>query len=130
MSNFENRLKALRKANKKTQSDMATLLNITLRQYQLYEAGQSSPPLNNLITLADFFNVSLDYLMGRSDDPSPPQVQPLKGTKRIYDVIARVKDLPDEHIEDITDTLDALVELHLKKLKTKQKVEIKGDNHE
>lgn len=124
MNNFVNRLRFLRKTNKKTQSDMAKLLNITVRQYQLYEAGQSYPPLCNLITIADYFNVSLDYLTGRSDDPSPPQVQPLKGTKRIYDVIARAKDLPDEHIEDITDTLDALIELHLKKLKTKEKVKV------
>ncbi|MEW6698727.1 MAG: helix-turn-helix transcriptional regulator [Bacillota bacterium] len=121
MNNFVNRLRFLRKTNKKTQSDMAKLLNITVRQYQLYEAGQSYPPLSNLITIANYFNVSLDYLTGRSDDPSPPQAQPIKGAKKLYDVIARAKDLPDELIEDITDTLDALIELHLKKLKTKKK---------
>ncbi|SHF61161.1 hypothetical protein SAMN02745133_03090 [Desulforamulus putei DSM 12395] len=45
--------------------------------------------------------------------------------KKLYDVIARAKDLPDQNLEEITDTLDTLIELHLKRLKNKKS---NGDN--
>ena len=50
-----------------TQQQMAELLNQTLRAYQYSESGQHVPEFANLITLADFFDVSLDYLTGRSE---------------------------------------------------------------
>ena len=50
-----------------TQQQMAELLNQTLRAYQYCESGQHVPEFANLITLADFFDVSLDYLTGRSE---------------------------------------------------------------
>jgi hypothetical protein len=48
---------------------MAELLCITPRNYQRYESGEVDPPTSKTIFLADYFNVSLDYLVGRSDDP-------------------------------------------------------------
>ena len=66
--NFPNRLRAIRKETKISQKAIAEQLNIALRQYQRYEYGDSSPTLDVLIALADYFNVSLDYLVGRSDD--------------------------------------------------------------
>ena len=65
------RLKQLRRENKKTQTDMAEAMGVVLRQYQRYERGEGEPKLTGWIFLADFFNVSLDYLVGRSDDPAP-----------------------------------------------------------
>ena len=50
---------------------MAIMLKLTLRQYQRYERGEQEPKLAGWLFLADFFNVSLDYLVGRSDDPAP-----------------------------------------------------------
>ena len=49
---------------------MAEIFNITERGYQNYEIGKSTPNFNVLISLADFFDVSLDYLVGRSDNPA------------------------------------------------------------
>nr|WP_279067669.1 helix-turn-helix domain-containing protein [Intestinimonas butyriciproducens] len=40
---------------------------MTLRAYQLYEYGEGYPTFKRLIIIADFFDVSLDYLVGRSD---------------------------------------------------------------
>lgn len=54
----------LRKENKKSQQDIAKLLNITQASYSRYENNQSEPDLNTLIKLADFYGVSLDYLCG------------------------------------------------------------------
>jgi len=64
------RLKQLRKNSKLKQSDIAGMLGITTRHYQDCEYGKIDLPSSKLITLADYFNVSLDYLVGRSDDPT------------------------------------------------------------
>lgn len=64
---FNEQLKQLRVAAKLKQSDMATMLGITIKQYQRYEYGTSFPRFADLIALADYFNVSLDYLCGRND---------------------------------------------------------------
>ena len=47
---------------------MAKLMGVGLRQYQRYERSEHEPNLAGWIFLADFFDVSLDYLVGRSDD--------------------------------------------------------------
>lgn len=69
MSIFNERLKECRNNNKIYQKQMAELLEITSRNYQRYEAGTLEPNIDKLILLADYFNVSLDYLVGRSDGP-------------------------------------------------------------
>lgn len=67
MSSFPERVRALRKERKLTQWNMATICGVQLRAYQAYEYNQSYPDVPGLLRLADFFDVSLDYLMGRSD---------------------------------------------------------------
>lgn len=67
---FSDRLKALRKSQKITQVVLAAQLCLTERQYQRLEANDSKPMYENLLALADYFDVSLDYLVGRSDDPA------------------------------------------------------------
>ena len=61
------RLKELRTARNMTLKQMAEELNMVQRNYQRYETGDVDPPLSKAIALADFFDVSLDYLCGRSD---------------------------------------------------------------
>lgn len=61
------RLKALRIARKPTQKEIAKAVHITEVSYQRYEYGTVRPSLDTLIALADYFDVSLDYLVGRSD---------------------------------------------------------------
>jgi len=69
MLDFATRLKELRKSRNLKQTDMAEFLNITDRHYQKMEYGKVNVPALTLIALADYFDVSLDYLVGRSDDP-------------------------------------------------------------
>ena len=59
---FNDRIKALRKERGLTQA-----LSITLRNYQRIEADGNTPNYINLVRLADFFDVSMDYLAGRTD---------------------------------------------------------------
>ena len=70
MIEFSVKLKELRKQRGVKQTDMAKYLNINTRHYQRYEAGEVDPPTSTTIALADYFNVSLDYLVGRSDNPT------------------------------------------------------------
>lgn len=63
------RLGALREEKWLTQPQMAELMGVTTRQYRRYELGEQEPNLAGWIFLADFFQVSLDYLVGRSTDP-------------------------------------------------------------
>lgn len=68
MSIFNDRLRAFRKQTRFNQRDMAQELGLTHRSYRRYESGESEPTLSVLIKLADYFQVSLDYLAGRTDE--------------------------------------------------------------
>ena len=63
------RLVLLRKERCLTQRMVASGANIAERQYQFYEHGQRKPGHDTLIALADFFGCSIDYLVGRTDNP-------------------------------------------------------------
>lgn len=63
-------LKRFRKEFKITQKQAAAASNVSERNYQDYEYGKVVPSATVLIALADYFDVSLDYLVGRSDDPA------------------------------------------------------------
>ena len=62
------RLKQCRKDKKFTQIQMATYCDITEKTYQNYELMTREPKLEILILIADLFDVSLDYLVGRIDE--------------------------------------------------------------
>jgi len=63
------RLKELRNKKGVTQRSMAMLLGVTDRHYQAVEFGSVNIPSLTLKTLADYFEVSADYLLGRTDNP-------------------------------------------------------------
>lgn len=62
------RLRELRAIRKLTQKDVYTAIGVSPIVYQRYEYGHS-PSYEKLIALADFFDVSIDYLVGRTDKP-------------------------------------------------------------
>ena len=64
---FSMRLKELRKSRELNQVDLGKIAGITSKQIQRYESGESEPTLSVLVRLSDYFDVSLDYLVGRSD---------------------------------------------------------------
>ena len=64
------RLKELRENAGLKQTELAAMMGITERQSQRYERGEGEPKLAGWIWLADYFQVSLDYLVGRSEDPA------------------------------------------------------------
>lgn len=70
---FEMRLEFLRKQKKYTHQDMADKLGITRQAYSNYENGKREPDYDTLEKIADLFGVNVDYLLGRSNDPSPSE---------------------------------------------------------
>lgn len=67
MEIFCKRLTELRKQYKYTQQKMADLLGISQPSYIRYENGSAEPTQTNLVKIADVFDVSVDYLLGRKD---------------------------------------------------------------
>ena len=65
------RLLALRKDADLTQDDLAAILNINKHSISSYERNKSEPPDDIKIAIAKYFQVSLDYLLGVSDNPAP-----------------------------------------------------------
>lgn len=63
------RIKELRISKGLTQKQLAEETRLSERGIQNYELGERVPTLQAAIALADYFDVSLDYLVGRSDDP-------------------------------------------------------------
>lgn len=68
MSKLSERLLQLRKSQNMTQEDLAKAMEIAYRSYRRYEAGEREPDASTLIQMADYYGVSIDYLVGRTDE--------------------------------------------------------------
>ena len=64
-------LKDLREDKDLKQEDIAKVLNMKQQQYSNYEVGKRALPIEHLITLCKFYNVSADYILGLPDLPYP-----------------------------------------------------------
>lgn len=67
MATFTERLKELRRKNKLTQEELANFLGVTQRTYRNWEQGKTRPDCFQALLIANFFDVSIDYLVGRVD---------------------------------------------------------------
>ncbi len=65
------RLKDLREDKDLKQEDIAKILNISQTNYSKYELGKINIPINSLIILATFYNTSIDYLLGLTNESKP-----------------------------------------------------------
>lgn len=68
---YYRRIQELREDHDKTQRDLAKLLDMPQSQYWRYERGYRDIPTDILIRLADYYKVSVDYLLGRTNNPKP-----------------------------------------------------------
>lgn len=66
------RIKELREDNDLTQRQLAKKLDMSQPQYFRYEQGYRDIPTDVLITLANLYNTSTDYILGRTNNPAPP----------------------------------------------------------
>ena len=98
------RLRELRKSKDLTQAQVAEGINCTPAAYNRYETGELQPPTDTLAKLADFFGVSVDYLMGRA----PISDSALSDYEK--ELIKKLRSLPESVREDAMDFLDVKLE--------------------
>lgn len=70
MAQFDRILKLLRTEKKMSQQELADALGISKSSINMYERGERQPNFEVLETIADFFNVDIDYLLGRTTKPT------------------------------------------------------------
>ena len=103
-----NRLKDLREDHDLKQEDIARILNVSRQYYSRYELGQVDLPIRHYITLARFYNVSIDYLAGLSLTYKPlEEVTTRKGlTEKQLALLRAYKQHPElqKVIDKILDT--------------------------
>ena len=66
---MQNNLRKLRKERRLTQLSLQMKTGIEQALISKYETGERIPPTETLVILADFYNVSIDYILGRTDNP-------------------------------------------------------------
>lgn len=94
---FQERIKQLRNAKRLTQADVAEKIGITRPAYTAYETGKRQPDFDILQKLATLFDVSTDYLLGRTDDKGK---SPTLVAAHIDD------DVSEEDMEDILNYIE------------------------
>lgn len=65
---YAKRIRDLREDSDKTQQEIAKLLGTSQTMYARYERGANEMPIRHLVALADFYNVSTDYILGRTNN--------------------------------------------------------------
>ena len=68
------KLKEIRKAKGISQLKLALDLNMSQNTISRYETGEREPGINELIKIADYFNISVDYLLGRTNNPNMQKI--------------------------------------------------------
>lgn len=68
---YMERLRLLRESKGKYQKDIAEILNMKQQQYQRYENGITEMSISLLNILADYYDTSIDYIIGRTDEKKP-----------------------------------------------------------
>ena len=106
------RLKELRMNNSLKQSDLAKLLSISTSRYGQYETGRRSPDYKLLIQIANFYNVSIDYLLGRTNVIKPENIDE-------NDLLAKLNTADSETKASVEQFLNYL--LYEKERKNKEK---------
>ncbi len=111
MGKFQNILKSLRTARSLTQDELSKQLKISRSTIGMYEKGAREPDFETLELIADFFNVDIDYLLGRTAKTTYiPSAPTRKGVAiNVYGRVAA--GIPLEMIEDIIDTEEITEEM-------------------
>jgi len=103
------RLKELREEKAMTQAQLSAHLQISASSIGMYEQGRREPDNETLIKIADFFNVTIDYLLGRTETKNPRQ------TIAAHRTDDPKNPLPEEALKAIEDFKKFMYQKHGKK---------------
>ena len=111
-------IKELRTKRGLTQGSLGELVNLAESTISLYESNKRSPDYETLKKIADFFDVSLDYLLGRTNEKLPanqikedPAKYNLKQDSFLDDLLKRVPDLTEKEKASLADHLEFAMKL-------------------
>ena len=104
------RIVSIRKQMGLSQEKFGEMLNMSQRSVAAWEAGERTPSFATLSDLADKLNVSVDYLLGRTDErkSSKKEKPAVQDGELVADIIARIQALPNEALFRVSDFLDGL----------------------
>lgn len=120
MKTYE-RIKALRENREITQKEIANSLNINVSVYNKIELGIRPIREEELTAIANFFNVSIDYLTGRTENPlTSSNNQKEAGQSIISHFRLNTSDMNIEDIEELEEELNDYMEFLIKKAKEKK----------
>ena len=114
MSNFGEKLKALREEKKISQSELANTFNLSQSTIAYYEANKKQPNFKTIIQLADYFNVTIDYLLDRTDIKTLSKI--IESEPNQTEILAMniFKELKPEFQEYVLQQINHLLELQEK----------------
>lgn len=105
---FYQRLRDLKEDSDLKQSNIAKIINVSENQYGRYERGENDIPLEKALILADFYNVSLDYIAGRTNDKKGFNKSDLPSSE--VDILKKIRSLSIERKSRLLERLDILSE--------------------
>ena len=114
MSRFHLRIRELRISRKLSQQELADALKMSKSSINMYERGEREPGLDLLEAIADFFNVDMDYLMGKSDNPQKYLYNGANGVTLTADeetLLDMYRGFNDEGKEKLLDTASDMAQL-------------------
>ena len=105
---FSKRLRDLREENNVKQKDLAEKLNLKPNAISKYEKGVSQPSIQTLVTISEFFSVTVDYLLGLSSVKNPYSVD--KFTPKEAEIITKYRKLSPENKIRIDERIGAMID--------------------
>lgn len=94
-------LKKLRNSKNLSQKELTNRLNINRSTYARYETSQTQPDYDTLKIIADYYNVTTDYILGRSDNPNQTEEESFESFIKDPDLRRWFRELPKSDEEDI-----------------------------
>ena len=105
---FSKRLKVLRKEKGYTQAELAKSINSSLSKVAMWETEKRDPVKEDLLVLSELFDVSIDYLLGKTNNRNIDTKKEINATTIAAHRLGNIEDLPDEAIDQLNDYIEML----------------------
>ncbi|EJQ55134.1 helix-turn-helix domain-containing protein [Bacillus mycoides] len=103
------KIKELRKNNKITQEQLGNAIGVSKMAISYFEKGKKSPGRESLEKIADYFDVTTDYLLGRSEDPELNEEENKIVTEEGKNILALIESLPEDERKKALEQLEMYV---------------------
>lgn len=114
---FPNRLRALRNDRSWTQADLASKINVSPKTIGAWERGTREPPIETITKLSDIFDVSADYLLGKTTQKNTISTTETDDILTMYKIDTR--GLTEDEIDDMREELEEYNDFMTKRLQEK-----------